>query len=86
MLGVRPEHVRLGAADGADGVPARVRVVESLGHERLVLCHVDGVSGDVVVRTDAAGARPDTGELVRLHSAAADLHVFDADTTARIDP
>jgi ABC-type sugar transport system ATPase subunit len=87
MLGVRPEHLRLESGDSDEGgVPARVRVVESLGHERLLLCRVEGVTGDVVVRTDAEGPRPDSGEAVRLHCVAQDVHVFDPDTTARVDP
>ncbi len=85
VLGVRPEHLRLAAPGGADGVPARVRVVESLGHERLVLCRVDGVEGDVVVRTDAAAPRPSPDDGVRLRCEAADVHLFDPATTARVD-
>jgi ABC-type sugar transport system ATPase subunit len=85
VLGVRPEHLHLSAPDGPEGVPARVRVVESLGHERLVLCRVAGVEGDVVVQTDAADPRPDPDEQVRLRCQAADVHLFDPTSTARID-
>jgi hypothetical protein len=61
-------------------------VVESLGHERLVLCRVAGVEGDVVVRTDAADPRPDADEAVRLRCQATDVHLFDPTSTTRIDP
>ena len=86
VLGVRPEHLHLGPPDGTGGVPARVRVVESLGHERLILCRVEGVEGDVVVRTDAADPRPGAGDRVRLRCPATVVHIFDPISTARIDP
>jgi ABC-type sugar transport system ATPase subunit len=85
VVGVRPEHLHLAPFEGPDGVPARVRVVESLGHERLVLCRVDGVDGDIVVRTDAADPRPDADDKVRLRCQATDVHVFDPVSTQRID-
>jgi ABC-type sugar transport system ATPase subunit len=86
VLGVRPEHLRLCSPDVAGGIPARVRVVESLGHERLVLCRVEGVDGDIVVRTDAADPRPKAGDTVRLCTRSTDVHLFDPVTTERIDP
>jgi ABC-type sugar transport system ATPase subunit len=86
VLGVRPEHLRLAPPDGPEGIPARVRVVESLGHEVLVLCRIEGVEGDLVVRTDADDVRPQADDAVRLHCQAADVHLFDPTTTARIDP
>src|SRR3546814_1876690 len=48
VIGMRPEDLRI-ASPEATGIPATVRVVESLGHEVLVLCRVEGVDGDVVV-------------------------------------
>jgi ABC-type sugar transport system ATPase subunit len=85
VVGVRPEHLHLSSPDLDAGVPATVRVVESLGHERLVLCRVEGVDGDVVVRTDADDPRPDAGERVRLGCDAAQVHLFDPVSTRRID-
>ncbi len=38
VFGVRPEHLRL-ASEGL--LPATVTVVESLGHERHVICRLD---------------------------------------------
>jgi multiple sugar transport system ATP-binding protein len=86
VLGVRPEHLHLGSGDDPTGIPATVRVVESLGHEQLVLCRVDGADGDIVVRTSVAAVPPTTGDHVRLHSAASDVHLFDPVSTTRIDP
>ena len=85
VVGVRPEHLHVAAPDSS-GVPATVRVVESLGHEALVLCRVDSAEGDVVVRIDSDAPRPNPGDAVRLTCAAADVHLFDAATTERIDP
>jgi ABC-type sugar transport system ATPase subunit len=38
VVGVRPEELRV----AAEGLAAKVRVVESLGHERHLLCELDG--------------------------------------------
>ena len=86
MLGMRPEHLHIGPPDGSLGIPATVRVVESLGHERLVLCRVAGADGDIVVRTSGECAPPRSGEGIRLKCAPTDLHLFDPISTARIDP
>ena len=88
VLGVRPEHLTVtapGAGSAGSGVPASVRVVESLGHERLILCRVVGTEGDVVVRTDTDAPRPSPGDAVALTCAAHDVHVFDPATTERLD-
>jgi multiple sugar transport system ATP-binding protein len=82
VLGVRPEHVRV-SADGA--LPAVVSVVESLGHERHVVCRLE--SGElVIVRQDAAEPAPGEGSAVRLTTDAAHLHLFDATTGRRLVP
>jgi multiple sugar transport system ATP-binding protein len=80
VVGVRPEHLRLGTG----GVPATVRVVESLGHERHIVCEVDGGSL-VIVRATAQGAIPGEGDAVELVAERAMLHLFDAATGERID-
>jgi ABC-type sugar transport system ATPase subunit len=77
-VGVRPEHLRF----EADGLPVHVRLVESLGHERHLLCLL--ASGEqVVVRTGAGTDLPGEGELVHLGAEARHLHLFDAATGAR---
>ncbi|MGQ0433063.1 MAG: ABC transporter ATP-binding protein [Microthrixaceae bacterium] len=86
VLGVRPEHLHLRPPGDSEGIPASVRVVESLGHERLVLCRVDGADGDVVVRTTAEGSPALAGDRVRLLCTAADVHLFDPISTGRLDP
>jgi hypothetical protein len=80
VVGVRPEHLRL----GADGVPATVLLVESLGHERLVSSVLpDGTK--VVARTGGEGDSYTLGEAVHLSAESRHLHRFAGDTGDRLD-
>ena len=76
-IGVRPGAVRLSAADG---LPARLELVEDLGDSAIV----DLTIGDtpVKMRTDR---RPDAreGDVVRLALDPGSLHLFDPQTGAR---
>ncbi|TAK58539.1 MAG: TOBE domain-containing protein, partial [Dehalococcoidia bacterium] len=79
LVGVRPEHLVIG--DGP--VRASVRAVESLGHERHVLCDL---SPDqmVIVRISADMPPPAAGDVVQLTADPQFLHLFDAATSRRI--
>jgi multiple sugar transport system ATP-binding protein len=79
VLGVRPEHVRI---DGGP-VPSTVTVVESLGHERHVVCRLDDGTM-VIVRQPSSEAAVRDGSTVRLSLPAENLHVFDAATGRRV--
>jgi ABC-type sugar transport system ATPase subunit len=80
IIGVRPEHVVLGAT-GA--IPAVVSVVESLGHERHIVCRlVDGTM--IVTRQPADEAPPIAGANVKLAPEPAKFHIFDAESGARV--
>jgi multiple sugar transport system ATP-binding protein len=82
VVGVRPEHLVL-ATDGV--LPATVSVVESLGHERHVICRLeDGQM--VIVRQPAADPAPGEGSMVRLATDPRHLHVFDTHTEQRVEP
>jgi multiple sugar transport system ATP-binding protein len=82
VIGVRPEHLRL-TSDGL--LPATVTVVESLGHERHVICRLeDGQM--LIVRQPSSEAAPGEGSMVRLATDLQHLHVFDAHTEQRIEP
>jgi multiple sugar transport system ATP-binding protein len=82
VVGVRPEHLRL-ATDGL--LPATVSVVESLGHERHVICRLeDGQM--VIVRQAASDPAPGEGSMVRLATEPQHLHLFAAETEQRIEP
>jgi ABC-type sugar transport system ATPase subunit len=80
-VGVRPEHLALDPGPGAC-LPGVVELVESLGHERLVRCAVDG--GTVIVRVGGDHAEPALGQRVDVRIIGR-VHLFDADTTMRID-
>jgi multiple sugar transport system ATP-binding protein len=82
VLGVRPEHVQL-SLDGS--LPAIVAVVESLGHERHIVCRLE--TGDmVIVRQPASDHSPGEGSAVRLHVQPEHLHVFEIESGRRIEP
>jgi multiple sugar transport system ATP-binding protein len=73
VVGVRPEHLTL--ADGP--VQATVSVVESLGHERHVICRLDD-DQLVIVRQPASERAPADHTRVGLQPDPEQLHLFDA--------
>ena len=81
VVGVRPEHLRLGDRRACSRPPSRV--VESLGHERHVVCRLD--DGQlVIVRQARDEPAPTDGEhALRLVADPSTLHLFDADDRAR---
>jgi ABC-type sugar transport system ATPase subunit len=60
-----------------------VSVVESLGHERHVICRLDDRQL-VIVRQDAHQAAPAEGSTTLLVADAGALHLFDPDSGNRI--
>ena len=80
VIGVRPEHLRL-QDNGL--VPATVTLVESLGHERHVVCRLQGDS-TVIVRQPAGDPAPTEGDDVRLDAEPGTFHVFDAASGVRV--
>ena len=75
VLGIRPEHVRL----VANGVPARVEIVEVAGSDAFV--HVDrGLISKV-----PAAARPAEGDQVGIAIDRADAHLFDEASGERVE-
>ncbi len=85
VIGVRPEALRFtdSTADAPEGIPATVSVVESLGHERHVVCRLADQQL-VILRQDAHDTAPAEGSSTFLRTDADGLHVFDAETGARI--
>ncbi len=81
-LGVRPEHLVLAPAGGADGagLPGRVEFVEALGAE--VLAYVDTAAGRVIVRGTSAALRATAGDAVRVTPEPGAVRLFDADGRA----
>jgi multiple sugar transport system ATP-binding protein len=74
ILGVRPEHVRLG---GAMSIPAKILVVEPTGSETHLTAVVDGHEFVCVFRERI---KAQAGEEIRLSFSDAQLHLFDAET------
>jgi multiple sugar transport system ATP-binding protein len=79
VLGIRPEHLSLG--DGP--VKANVQTVEWLGHERHLICDIGGSM--VIVREPVEGATVKAGEAVSLTANPEHIHLFDAETTERLN-
>ncbi len=84
-IGVRPEHLEI-TADGE--LPALVTVIESLGHERHVVCRVegDGKGQMVILRQEADETPPREGDRIRLSTGIEHLHAFDTETGLRLEP
>ena len=81
VVGLRPEAVEL----AADGLPARVEVVEELGADAYAFCvgRIGGVETKLVARADARHP-PAFGSRVSLRVHGDEAHVFDAETGERV--
>jgi multiple sugar transport system ATP-binding protein len=73
IYGFRPEHITL--ADEANGVPARVIVVEPTGADTFVYADVAGTQ-TCAIFSERHGFRP--GETIRLRPDLSVVHLFDA--------
>jgi sn-glycerol 3-phosphate transport system ATP-binding protein len=80
LIGIRPEHIRIVSRDGH---PARVRSVEHLGADSIVLCELDGQP--VSVRLDGF-SKAAAGDEVRLGWTCDHEHQFDSTTDRRLAP
>src|SRR3954454_15981785 len=79
LIGIRPEHIRI--VSGGDHF-ARVKAIEHLGADSIVLCEVDGQP--ISVRLEGfSKVRP--GEDVRLAWEAGREHRFDPATECRLE-
>src|SRR3954452_6201727 len=79
LVGIRPEHIRIVSQDGH---PARVRSVEHLGADSIVLCEMDGQP--ISVRREGfSKVRP--GEDVRIAWEPGLEHRFDSNSEARLE-
>ena len=74
VVGLRPESLEL----AAEGIPARVEVVEDVGADAFVFCaaELNGESTRLVARTEARRA-PQQGARVSLRPRADEAHLFD---------
>lgn len=77
VLGIRPEHIQLGAGRPGATVPATIEVVEPLGHRVVVTAR--NAAGPFQLETDIhAGAKP--GATVELAFDVARAFLFDRQT------
>jgi multiple sugar transport system ATP-binding protein len=83
VVGVRPEHMSVATDAGATALRGVVQNVELLGHERHLLCQV----GDalMVVRQSNQAPLVQAEDEVSLVADATHLHLFDPDTTERLN-
>ena len=77
-LGLRPEHLRVAAAD--EGVPAQVELAEHLGDVSILHLRVAGVVDLLSAKVGAGHERLDAGQTVGLVPDAAWALAFGADT------
>ena len=84
-LGIRPEHLLIGPAEGASGIgEARVNRIEDLGHEALVhLSNARGLHLTVRASGDIRGT-VSAGETLSLTLRPERLHAFDSATGERL--
>jgi multiple sugar transport system ATP-binding protein len=79
LIGFRPEDLELGASDGAGAVriPAKVDVVEYLGHEELIHAQAEGHEIVALVPSDK---KVQPGDAVEFGIPDDKLHVFDPES------
>ena len=84
IVGFRPEDLELNGATGSGAVriPARVDVVEYLGHEELL--HLES-GGKEIIALVPSDKRVQVGDAVEFAIDAEKLHLFDPETEERIE-
>ncbi|MER9137103.1 TOBE domain-containing protein [Mesorhizobium sp. M0830] len=83
IVGIRPEHVVVGAQREGPTITARVAVTENLGHERLVF--TETTMGPMTQRASDQTVCPNAGDELELTLLRHRLHFFDAVTEERIE-
>ncbi|MFL5256432.1 MAG: ABC transporter ATP-binding protein [Rhodopila sp.] len=83
-LGIRPEHLTLGGAQGSEGLTLAVDLIEPLGSETLVHGRVAGADEQMVVVKIPGVVAP--AKVLTVGLQADQAHVFDTRTGKRIDP
>jgi sn-glycerol 3-phosphate transport system ATP-binding protein len=79
ILGIRPEHLQVGAT----GWALQVETIEMLGAERLVYCSMGEET--IIVRTDESlSTAPEIGSTIHVTPRTDRLHWFDAATGKRL--
>lgn len=84
-VGVRPEDITVGPADGKD-LSVVVDLVEELGADGYLYGHTDinGKRTDLVARVDGR-SHPNAGETVTLAANPGHVHAFDLESGSRLN-
>ena len=84
-VGVRPEDIVVGPADGK-GLSVDVDLVEELGADGYLYGHtdIDGKRTDIVARVDGR-RHPNAGDTVTLAATAGHVHAFDVESGERLE-
>jgi sn-glycerol 3-phosphate transport system ATP-binding protein len=83
VLGIRPEHLHLGAQEGELAVEVAVTAVEAVGAETYIYGALGGSGAEVILR-EPGKASPAPGARLQARAAARDLHFFDPETSQRL--
>jgi multiple sugar transport system ATP-binding protein len=81
IAGVRPEHLHDRPGEGRSPIQVHVDLIEPLGHEIVLHAHLGPVP---LAARLAPSAAPQAGETLSLHVEVAGMHVFAAETGARL--
>jgi multiple sugar transport system ATP-binding protein len=84
-IGVRPEDITVGPADGK-GLSVEVDVVEELGADGYLYGHteLDGHRVDIIARVDGRN-HPEAGETVVVTPVPKHVHAFDVESGERLN-
>lgn len=81
FVGVRPENLSLGNGEANNVIRMKVKLVEPIGAETVVIGHADGAG--LTARVDAE-ATVNAGDTITLVAKPTKLHVFDAESEQNI--
>lgn len=78
IVGVRPEHLSLNAADGASAIPISLNLVEPLGSEALL--HTSIADHSLIVKAETHGDIAHLNDVTQVYAPAHLVSVFDAES------
>ncbi|MBX2880710.1 MAG: sn-glycerol-3-phosphate ABC transporter ATP-binding protein UgpC [Granulosicoccus sp.] len=82
VVGIRPEHMTLVAADGSSAIPIDLDLVETLGSEALL--HASIGANPLIVKTETHGDIDHLSHVEQVYVSANLIKLFDADTGAAL--
>ncbi|WP_207480443.1 sn-glycerol-3-phosphate import ATP-binding protein UgpC [Arenibaculum pallidiluteum] len=82
-LGIRPEHLVLGAGDRVGDIPVRVELVEALGADTVVHCRIPSGEGTMLARLPGS-AQVSAGDTLHFGITPGEIHLFDMENGRRL--